>query len=180
MQNYIVPPKEFLPCISLIGMAGAGKSTLAKLLAKRLSWSMVDTDHAIEASYGTILQNITDKLSKDEFLDVEAQVLSSLRLARTVIATGGSVVYRETSMQHLATLGFIVHIVVDLPVILKRIARNPNRGLAIAPGQSIEDLFYEREELYKRYATHSIDATYKNPKECVDIIISELNLQVCI
>ena len=170
----LIQAYDKLVCISLVGMAGAGKSTVAQALAQQISWPLADTDHIIEASYGTILQNIANALTKDEFLDAEAHCIQNLRLNRTVIATGGSVVYREKAMEHLATLGPIVHIKVKLPLILSRIAKNPNRGLAIAPGQTIEDLFYEREALYQKYAHYTLNADELNPAQCANEIMKLL------
>lgn len=139
-------------CIVFIGMAGAGKTTVGRLVARSLDWAFADSDHIIEATFGAPLQSITDRMTKDEFIEMESEVVSDLRFHRTVIATGGSVIYRERSMKHLATLGPIVYLEVPMQTILERIARNPDRGLAIAPGQTVEDLFREREELYRRYA----------------------------
>lgn len=156
-----------LPCISIIGMAGAGKSTVSGVLASYLNFALVDTDHCIESTYGTTLQNIANAMTKDIFLDIEATSIMNLQLRRCVIATGGSVVYRENAMNHLAGLGPIIHLKVSLPLVLARIAQKPNRGLAIAPGQTIEDLFYEREDLYQKYAQYTIDADNLNPTECV-------------
>ena len=164
-------------CISLIGMAGAGKSTVGKLLASRIGWVQVDTDHLIEAAYGKRLQDVTDSMSKEAFLDVEAETICGIRLNQTVLSTGGSVVYREAAMRHLQSLGPVVHLDAPLPLILARIAQNPDRGLAIAPGQTIEDLFAEREELYRRWATHTISAGSLSVKECVDAILEQLGMQ---
>ena len=160
-------------CITLIGMAGAGKSTVGKQLARLLDWKLVDTDQLIEAAYGVPLQDITDKLGKDAFLDVEATVMSAIKANRVVLATGGSVVYRENAMGHLRSLGPIAYLEVPLPIILERIARNPLRGLAIAPGQSVEDLFREREVLYTRYANCTIDAGKLSPEACAKAILKQ-------
>jgi shikimate kinase len=146
-------------------MAGAGKSTVGKTLAHHLNWAYVDTDHIIEATYATKLQNVADSLSKEEFLDAEASIVQSCFFNRTVIATGGSVVYREKTMEHLANLGICVYLRVDLNLILERIAKNPER--AIAPGQTIEELFFERELLYQKYANITLDAKSMPPKDCV-------------
>ncbi len=143
-------------CITFIGMAGAGKTTVGRLVARALDWAFADSDHIIEAAYGAPLQAVTDSMTKDAFIELEADVVCDLRFTRTVISTGGSVIYRQRSMEHLASLGPIVYLDVPLPTILERIARNPDRGLAIAPGQTVEDLFREREELYRRYATLSV------------------------
>ncbi len=143
-------------CISIIGMAGCGKTTVGRLAAKALGWAFVDTDHIIESTYGTVLQNVLDSLSRDAFLDMESELVCSLRLSRTVISTGGSVIYRRRSMEHLAALGPVVLLDISLETVLRRIALNPTRGLVIAPGQSIEDLFREREGLYRRYAALTV------------------------
>lgn len=161
-------------CVILTGMAGAGKSTVGRALAQRLNWICADTDHIIESHYGVVLQHIADALSKEEFLDLECSVICSLRLSRAVLATGGSVVYREDAMRHLASLGPVVHLDVPLSVILERIARNPDRGLAIAPGQTVEDLFREREALYRRYADISLEVGSMTPTECAEAIVARL------
>jgi len=158
-------------CITLIGMAGAGKSTVGRQLARRLGWKLMDTDQLIESVYGVPLQDITDRLGKDAFLDVEATVICAIRAHRVVLATGGSVVYRENAMTHLRSLGGIAYLDVPLPVILERIARNPLRGLAVAPGQSVEDLFREREALYARYADCTIEANGLSPEACARAIL---------
>ena len=124
----------------------------------RHGWAYVDTDHLIESTYGARLQDVTDALDKERFLDVEARVIQSLRMQRAVLATGGSVVYRPEAMRYLTSLGPVVFLDVPLPLILERISRKPDRGLAIAPGQTVEDLFREREALYRQWATCRVAA----------------------
>ena len=135
-------------CVTLIGMAGAGKSTVGRAVAERLGWAYVDTDHLIESTYGARLQDVTDALDKERFLDVEARVIQSLRMQRAVLATGGSVVYRPEAMRYLTSLGPVVFLDVPLPLILER----------ISPGQTVEDLFREREALYRQWATCRVAA----------------------
>ncbi len=167
--THITPDPHPSGNIILIGMAGVGKSTIGAALAQLLGWAFVDTDHILEAQYGTRLQNIADALTKDEFLDLEARMMDQLFLHRTVIATGGSVVYRETGMAALKKLGPCVHLHAATPTILARIAHNPERGLAIAPGQTIEDLIAEREELYNQYADYTVNAELA-PAVCAEKI----------
>jgi shikimate kinase len=161
-------------CISLIGMAGAGKSTVGRQLARLLDWKLVDTDQLIESVYGVPLQDLTDKLGKDAFLDVEGTIICAIKAHRVVLATGGSVVYRENAMAHLHSLGPVAYLDASLPVILERIARNPLRGLAIAPGQSVEELFREREALYVRYADCSINTGGLSPEACAKAILKRI------
>lgn len=162
-------------CVSLIGMAASGKSTVGKRLADVLGLAHVDSDHVIEATYGVCLQDVANVMSKARFLDMEAAVVGSLNLRHAVISTGGSVVYRKAGMERLVSHGPLVYINVPLPVILERIARKPDRGLAIAPGQTIEDLYNERAALYRKWATFTLQADFASPDECVAAIVAYLD-----
>ncbi len=157
MNDLSPHPHKVAPhgCISLIGMAASGKTTIGRELAAVIGWAHIDTDHMIEAFYGAKLQQLTDSLGKEGFLDMESQAIQALAVNRAVLSTGGSVVYRQDAVDFLAGLGPLVHIDVPLPIILARIARKPDRGLAIAPGQTIEDLYAERHALYQKAATVS-------------------------
>lgn len=150
-------------CISIVGMAAAGKTRMGGEIARILGWPHVDADHLIEAAYGARLQNITDAMSKDEFLDLESSVIQGIRLKRAILSTGGSVVYRDAAIEHLKSLGPVLYIDVPLPIILERIARKPDRGLAIAPGQTIEDLYNERQRLYRKAAQVTVKGGNEPP-----------------
>ncbi len=176
MPQLLQPADHTTPSIILIGMAGAGKSTLGKRLAKALDFCHVDTDHLLEAWWGMKLQALSEYLSREEFLMAEAQMIQRMDIKRSVISTGGSVIYNQTSINHLKTLGTCVYLKAGLTSIQERIARNPHRGLAIAPGQSIEDLYAEREPLYQKAAdttvrtdTHSIDQCIADILQALDI-----------
>ncbi len=149
-----VPPDG---CITIIGMAAAGKTTVGRELAALLGWSQLDTDNLIESNYGAHLQAIADSMTKEQFLDLEGNILRRLSIKRVVVSTGGSAVYRQEAVRYLATLGPIIYIAVPLPIILERIARKPERGLAIAPGQTVEDLYHERARLYEAAATFTVE-----------------------
>jgi shikimate kinase len=143
-------------CISIVGMAAAGKTTIGRELAALIGWPQIDTDNVIEATYGARLQRITDRLDKEGFLDIEGEIISRLNVRRCIISTGGSAVYRDFAMQHLKSLGPIIHISVPLPIILERFSRKPDRGMAINPGQTIEELYAERARLYETAADFTI------------------------
>lgn len=162
-------------CVSLIGMAASGKSTVGRRLAETLDLAHVDSDFLIEATYGVCLQDVADSMNKERFLDTEAAIVGSVNLRRAVISSGGSVVYREETMHHLRRLGPLVYLDVPLDIILERIARKPDRGLAIAPGQTIEDLYNERAALYRRWADFTLQAGPLFPDECVLHISRWLN-----
>lgn len=172
--SLLAAPKAPLPCVILIGMAGSGKSTIGARLAQEMGWALLDSDFLMEALYGCRLQDLTDALDRDAFLDVECAVICALRVQRTVIATGGSVVYREAAMRHLASLGHIVHLDVPLPEVERRIARNPQRGLSLGPGQTVADLHRERAPLYAAWAALRCDASRGTPARCARWILHNL------
>lgn len=154
------PHPDIMPdngCVSIVGMAAAGKTTIGRELAALLGWPQIDTDHLIESAYGARLQSIADAMSKDAFLDVEGRIIAQLNVRRCVISSGGSAVYRDIAVARLKALGPVIHLAVPLPVILERIARKPERGLAINPGQTIEDLYHEREALYRAAADFTVE-----------------------
>lgn len=155
-------------CVSLIGMAGAGKSTLGRLLAERLGWAHLDTDRLLEAYYGQSLQELLDGLGLAAFLRAENQLVSMLGVRRTVISTGGSVVYGTEAVARLRLLGPVVHLKISLESFLKRVGNGDNRGLAIAPGHTRQDLFLERQPLYEAAADFTVSTDSANHTASLD------------
>lgn len=138
--------------IVLIGMPGAGKSTVGIILAKQTARDFVDTDVLIQISERRSLQAIVDTDGYRVLRCIEEDVLLNLDVRRHVIATGGSAAYSERGMRHLQAQGRVVFLQVDLPTLRDRIRDFDTRGIAKRPDQSFEDLFDERFRLYTRYA----------------------------
>lgn len=138
--------------IVLIGMPGAGKSTVGVLLAKITGRSFLDTDVCIQALESRQLQQIIDQEGLDAFRAIEEKHVLGLRCTRHVIATGGSVVYSDAAMRHLRQGGVVVYL--DLPVarIRERLRNLSARGVVMMPGQSLDALYAERAPLYHQYA----------------------------
>ena len=174
MPELVPSNNHTTPSIVLIGMAGAGKSTIGKELARKLGFGHVDTDHILEAWWGMDLQSLTESLSRDRFLAAEARMIQSLDIKRSVISTGGSVVYDHASVEHLRSLGPCIYLKAGLPTIEQRIARAPHRGLAIAPGQTIEELYAERKRLYERSADMTVRTDTQSIDACVAAILDKL------
>jgi shikimate kinase len=151
--------------IILIGMAAAGKSTVGRRLAARLGWAFVDTDQLMEAWWGAPLQAIKDHLGLEAFVRAEAEQILRTFLKKSVIATGGSVVYSEAAMAHLAGLGRIVYIESSWEDISRRLTNPLSRGLAIGPGQTLKDLYDERAPLYARYAQVRVRTDGEGPDQ---------------
>lgn len=173
-NQHITRTTDPKPCIVLIGMPGAGKTTIGTALANRLNWPYLDSDHLIEATYGRRLQDVVDATSNKEFLDIEGRVICSIRAQRLVIGTGGSVIYREEAMKHLQKLGIIIHLDVPLNLLTERIAINPERGIAFGPNQSINDIYKERDILYRKWSNLCCNNSAMSIDECVTWITKKL------
>jgi len=138
--------------IILVGMPSCGKSTLGRLLAERLGYTYLDTDDVIKEQNGCELQDIIDTHGREVFMEREEAAVLSVDTNRTVIATGGSVVYSPTAMAHLKQLGRVVYLYISYPMLEERIGDPRTRGVIFAPGFGLRDLFEERTALYERYA----------------------------
>ena len=138
--------------IILIGMSGSGKSTLGVVLAKRLGYDFVDTDILIQQKYHKLLQEIIDSEGNAEFARKEEAVLSEVDFKRTVISTGGSAIYYEKAMENLKRQGLVVYLAVPYEEIMRRIISPAKRGILIPEGLTLEDVWREREPLYRKYA----------------------------
>ncbi len=138
--------------IILVGMPSCGKSTLGRLLAERLGYTYLDTDDVIKEQNSCELQDIIDAHGREVFMEREEAAVLSVDTNRTVIATGGSVVYSPAAMAHLKQLGRVVYLYISYPMLEERIGDPRTRGVIFAPGFGLRDLFEERSALYERYA----------------------------
>ncbi len=159
--------------ISLIGMAGAGKSTVGKELAKVLDFRLVDSDTLIEEQYEKSLQNILEDEGYIKLREIENLVLKNLRLHETILSTGGSAVYSDEAMQHIQQYSKVIFLDVPYNQILERVPSFLDRGFAKAPSQSIEEAFEERQELYKKYSHHIVTNT-QDLHSCISKILELL------
>jgi shikimate kinase len=150
-----------MSCIVLIGMPGAGKSTLGVQLAKETARDFVDTDVMIQLREGKTLQAIIDDSDYLNLRRIEEEILSSLDISHHVVATGGSAVYSDLGMNKLKTLGPVIFLDVDLAELRQRIDNYDHRGIARRTDQSFEDLYIERRGLYNKYADFVIDCNGK-------------------
>lgn len=138
--------------IILIGMPTCGKTTLGKRLARKLGCDFLDTDDVIRQRNGCRLQEIIEREGRDGFMQREEEAVCSVHTDHTVIATGGSVVYSPTAMAHLKSLGRVVYLYITYPMLKKRMGDPHARGVVLAPGFTLKDLYDERTRLYEQYA----------------------------
>ena len=161
--------------IILIGMPGAGKSTLGVLLAKAMGKLFVDTDIIIQQKTKRLLQDIIDNDGTDAFLKLEEDILLTVDEENTVIATGGSAVYSEKAMEHFKQNGKIVYLHVDFAEIEKRVTNITTRGIVLKNGKSLADAYDERKPLYDKYADIVIDCTGSTIENSVKMLAEKLS-----
>jgi shikimate kinase len=160
--------------IILIGMAGAGKSTLGVLLAKALGMDYLDTDIVIQQRTGRLLGEIIESEGLEAFLKMEEQALLGLEADHCVIATGGSAVYSDAAMRALKENGRIVYLHVPYKEIEKRIKNIKTRGVVLKKGNGLKEEYQEREPLYRKYGEITVDCAGRDVELCVEEILKRL------
>lgn len=153
--------------IILIGMPGAGKSTVGVVLAKKLGYSFLDSDLVIQEREGKVLHEIIKQKGLEGFLQAEEEANTSIMVSRHVIATGGSVIYGAKAMEHLKSIGKVVYLQLSCKEIAKRLGDLNQRGVALKEGQSLKSLYEERIPLYEKYADITISCEKKQLREIV-------------
>ncbi len=156
--------------LTLIGMPGAGKSTVGIILAKVLSFGFLDTDVLIQTNRQKSLQQILDESDHLHLRQVEEEEILKLDVDRHVIATGGSAVYSPKAMEHLRQISTIVFLDVNFLEIERRIKNFNTRGIAKTNDQSFRQLFDERQSLYQRYADLRIDGNRLSQEQLAEQI----------
>lgn len=156
--------------IILTGMPGAGKSTVGVVLAKRKGCRFLDSDLLIQEKYDALLYELIAEHGIEGFWKIEEEVNASILVKRTVIATGGSVIYGPAAMEHFKEIGRIVYLKLSCNTIRDRLGDLNERGVTMRDGQTLEDLYRERVPLYEKYADIVLDCEKKSIRE----IVSEL------
>ena len=146
--------------ISLIGMAGAGKSSITSELASKLDFKIIDSDKMIEQSQDSSLQGILDLVGYERFKKIEEEILLSVDFNKIILSTGGSAVYSQKAMEYLMQNSKVFFLSVPFNIILERVENFSQRGFIKSPDQTISDVFEEREYLYKKYCHHVIDNSF--------------------
>ena len=151
--------------IVLIGMPGAGKSTVGVVLAKVTGNKFVDSDLVIQEQTGKLLHELITEHGLEGFLEIENQINAELDATKAVIATGGSVIYGKEAMEHLKEIGLVVYLKLSLESITDRLGDLQQRGVALKDGQGLKELYEERVPLYEKYADIIIDCEEKTIRD---------------
>lgn len=160
--------------IILIGMPGAGKSTVGVVLAKRLGYGFVDSDLVIQDKYGKLLHDLIEEYGVEGFWKIENDVNAGLDLHKSIIATGGSAVYGSEAMEHLREIGTVVYLKLPYEEITERLGDLNARGVTLKSGQTLQDLYTERIPLYEKYAHVTVDCDGKMLREIVSEVATQL------
>jgi len=157
--------------VILIGLPGAGKSTLGVILAKTLGMHFIDTDIIIQDKTGRLLQEIINTDGVERFLEIEEECILSLNKCHAVISTGGSVVLRSRAMKHLTSDGMIIYLEISYDEMVKRLKNITTRGIVLEPGQSLRDMYDQRIPLYERYADIRINCSGEAFESVVENVV---------
>ncbi len=161
--------------IVLIGMPGVGKSTAGVVLAKVLGYEFIDADLIIQQQEGKLLREIIAEVGTDGFIEVENRVNSQIEVEKSVIATGGSVVYGKEAMLHLKEIGTVVYLKVSYDILEKRLHDIKGRGVVLKDGQDLRGLYEERVLLYEKYADITVCEDNLNVEQTIEKITEQLN-----
>ncbi len=166
--------------IYLIGLMGAGKSTVGKILARTLDWKLFDIDHEIEASTGSDIPTIFESEGEDGFRDYESQVLlQTAPLDKAIIPCGGGIVIREENVEFLSDE---VAIWLDLPPAeaAARLEHSDNRPLLEECNDTLNkltEILVARSESYAKAAKIRINSGDRSPEIIASEILKELEMQ---
>ena len=160
----------------LLGFMGSGKSTVGKLLAKKLGFGFVDIDKVVEKKYGMTVEEIFREKGEEFFRDEETKVVKELQGKRArVIATGGGIVEREENVELLRKIGVVIYLCASVDEIYKRTHNSATRPLLNVKNRRevIEELLSERDEKYKKYSDIIIYTEDKTVLQITEEIISQ-------
>jgi shikimate kinase len=163
--------------IVLIGMMGAGKSSVGRALQRRTGLACIDTDELIAAQFGISVAEIFKTHGEDKFRDGETQVIRKLAPDRpTIVTTGGGVVLRRENVDLLKKLGTVFWLSADEGTLFERASRRSERPLLLAenPREIFSELLRQREDLYAVAADFRIETARKSHDEVADAILSKL------
>ena len=142
--------------ISLIGMAGAGKSSIGRKLANYLKFDLIDSDQLIESNQNKSLQGVLVENGIQKFKKIEEAAILSVEFNHTVLATGGSVIFSKKAMNHIKSNSSVIYLEVSYEDIMYRISDFSNRGFIKEADQTMKHAFNERESIYREFADHIV------------------------
>ena len=159
--------------ITLIGMPGAGKSTVGIVLAKMLCKNFIDADLVIQHNEGKRLHKIIEEIGNEKFLKLENSTLANMKVYNSIISTGGSAIFGKEAMGHLKNTSTVVYLKVSYDIIEKRLGNLKRRGVILDEGQTLRDIYDIRTPLYESYADIIIECDNESDIQTTAMKIAE-------
>ena len=163
--------------IVLIGMMGAGKSSVGRVLEKRTGLNRLDTDDAVATEFGMSIAEIFETCGEERFRDAETKTLRNLLSTRAmIIVTGGGIVIRSENIGLLKELGTVVWLKGDEAILFERASRRNTRPLLQNqnPRKIYSELFHKRAPLYKAAADFEVDTSTLDHDQVAETILAKL------
>lgn len=164
--------------IVLIGMMGAGKSSVGRCLQRRTGLARFDTDEIVSSKFGLSISEIFSVHGEGRFREAETQVLVELapKASGAIIVTGGGIVLREENVDPLQRLGTIVWLDADEKTLFQRASRRDNRPLLQTedPRATFSEISRARAPHYAKIANIRVDTSAQTPDEVADVILSKV------
>jgi shikimate kinase len=163
--------------VYLVGMMGAGKTTVGRLLARRLKLRFVDSDHEIESRCGVKIPLNFDIEGEPGFRAREAQAIAELTaLDGVVLATGGGAVLAAGNRERLAARGTVVYLRAKPEDLYARVKHDRNRPLlaTAAPLERLRELYAERDPLYREVAHIVVETGVQSVQSLARALVERL------
>lgn len=161
--------------IVMIGMPGAGKSTVGVVLAKMLGFDFIDCDLVIQRETGKLLCESIAELGPLGFLALEDKINSEIEAENSVISTGGSAIYGDNAMQHFKKIGKVVYLKLSYESIVQRLGDLEKRGVVLKEGQNLESAYIERCMLCEQYADIIVECDGLTIEETIEKVKNMVN-----
>ena len=152
-------------------MAGAGKSSIGRMLANYLKFDLIDSDQLIETHQNKSLQEVLVENGVQKFKKIEEAAILSVEFNQTVLATGGSAIFSKKAMNHIKTNSSVIYLEVSFEDIMDRVPDFSNRGFIKEPDQTMEHAFHERENKYREFADYIV-TNNEGLESCFNKILS--------
>ena len=147
--------------VTFIGMPGAGKSCMGRIVSRKFKMRIIDGDKLIERNEGKSLQDIIDAHGLEYFKELEEKTLLKINDDNVIISPGGSAVYYDSVMKHFKEKGIIVYLYISPKTLKERLGDFSKRGVVLKEGQTLDDLYNERAPLLEKYADITISCDGK-------------------
>lgn len=158
--------------ITLIGMPGAGKSTIGKILAERLNYKFIDLDDLIKEKTGRSHADILEKDGATRLLQLENQYTLDLDLSRTIFSPGGSIIYSPEAMERLQNETTVIYLALPFEEIRRRLGDGAMaRGVVGLQEKKLDGLFAERDPIYQKEAHHSLNCLGLSEEAIIEKIL---------